>query len=136
MNKLISGVDQTERADLAAEAASQTSTTSSTSPISYHGISPLNDIKGSCLYQIPLPEGLERKSYGLLYKTLTRQGLIPLGLLRGTFSNMNMGPKANRMPYVYTNPDKNAELFICDRVFVLSPKPVAIPTPDSVQVAS
>jgi hypothetical protein len=49
--------------------------------------------------------------------------MIPLGLLRGTFANMNMGPKANRMPYVFTNPSKETELFSCDRVFVLATTP-------------
>ncbi len=83
----------------------------------------LNNIKGSCLYQVSLPEGLTSKTYGALYQHLAAQGSIPLGLFRGTFANMNMGPKANRMPYVFTNPGKETELFSCDRVFVLSTTP-------------
>lgn len=35
---------------------------------------------------------------------------------------MSFGAKGNKMPYVYTNPHKDTELFTCDRVFVLSPK--------------
>lgn len=70
-----------------------------------------------------LPENLEMKTYGSLYQNLASQGVIPLGLLRGIFSNMNMGPKANRTPYVFTNPPKDTELYSCDRVFVLSIKP-------------
>ena len=33
-----------------------------------------------------------------------------------------MGPRANKMPYVFTNPHKDTELYLCDRVFVLSQK--------------
>lgn len=83
----------------------------------------LNSIKGSCLYQISLPEGLAGKTYGALYQHLATLGMVPLGLFRGTFANMNMGPKANRMPYVFTNPSKETELYSCDRVFVLATTP-------------
>ena len=52
--------------------------------------------------------------------------MIPLGLLRGVFSNTNTGPKSNKMPFVFTNPPKDTELFSCDKVFVLSQTPVRI----------
>jgi len=80
----------------------------------------LASITGSSLYQIPVPEGLEERTYGCLYKHLAKIGIIPIGILRGVFSHMNIGPKGNKMPYVYTNPTKNTEIFSCDRVFVLS----------------
>jgi hypothetical protein len=32
----------------------------------------------------------------------------------------------NVLPYVYTNPPKDTEIFSCDRVFVLSQIPIAI----------
>lgn len=86
----------------------------------------LLNIEGSCLYQIPVPEQLEQKTYGALFKYLVKDGIIPLGLLRGTFSNMSIGPKENTLPYVYTNPGKNTEVFSCDRVFVLSVKPLQV----------
>lgn len=87
-------------------------------------ISKINSVTGSCLYQMNIPENLPKRTYGELYKYLVGEGIIPLGLLRGTFSNMNMGPKANRMPYVYTNPEKDTELYACDKIFVLSTKPL------------
>jgi hypothetical protein len=37
---------------------------------------------------------------------------------------MNIGPKQNKSCYVYTNPAKDTELFSCDKVYVLSPKPL------------
>jgi hypothetical protein len=141
MNKLISGTDQAERADLAAQAAREVFNNggheSEENRIKFQKtLSPINNIKGSCLYQINLPEGLEKKTYGTLFKQLSMEGMIPLGLLRGTFTNINMGPKANRMPYVYTNPDKNTELYGCDRVFVLSPTPFQTTGPTSIVVCS
>jgi hypothetical protein len=83
----------------------------------------LQVIRGSCLYQMAIPENLEKRTYGGLYQYLASRGKVPLGLLRGIFANMNMGPKSNLMPYVYTNPDKDTELYSCDRVFVLSTTP-------------
>jgi hypothetical protein len=37
---------------------------------------------------------------------------------------MQVGPKQNKLPYVFTNPPKETELFSCDKVFVLSQKPI------------
>ena len=181
LNKLISGVDSVEAAELAAEAtarvASQSeepaATTAPTSekilesddsgsedsddsdtfdvngrtpkkvqvktPVQTQGGRPsqigmnfakvestkrIKDIQGSCLYQMSIPDSFNERTYGKLFQKLSVQGIIPLGILRGTFSGMNMGPKANRAPYVYTNPDKETELFKCDKIFVLSPKPL------------
>lgn len=42
------------------------------------------------------------------------------GILRGVFANTKSGPKNNKMPYVFTNPPKDTELFTCDKVFILS----------------
>lgn len=81
---------------------------------------------GSSLYQIGIPEGLESKTYGSLYKLLAERKMIPLGLLRGVFPHTKCGPKANKMPYVFTNPPKDTELFSCDKIFVLSQTPVKI----------
>jgi hypothetical protein len=82
---------------------------------------------GSALYQIPvLVEGLESRTYGALYSHLAKRKQIPLGILRGVFNNTKSGPKANKMPYVFTNPPKDTELFSCDKVFVLSQTPVKL----------
>ena len=80
------------------------------------------DGMGSSLIQIPIPEGLQSQTYGSLYEHLSEKGMIPLGLLRGVFPTMNVGPKGNKMPYVATNPPARAEVFSCDKVFVLSQK--------------
>jgi hypothetical protein len=79
---------------------------------------------GSNLYQIGIPEGLTTRTYGALYKLLANQKMIPLGILRGVFANTKTGPKGNKLPYVYTNPPKDTELFTCDKIFVLSQKPI------------
>jgi hypothetical protein len=81
-------------------------------------------IVGSSLYQMKLPESESMRTYGELFKSLTAQGIVPLGLYRGVFKNMQVGPKQNKLPYVFTNPPKETELFSCDRVFVLSQKPI------------
>ena len=79
-------------------------------------------VLGSALYQISVPETLTIKTYGHMFRHLTKEGILPLGLLRGVFANMSMGPRSNKMPYVFTNPHKDTELYLCDRVFVLSQK--------------
>lgn len=81
-------------------------------------------IKTGALIQIPVPDGLESRTYGSLYKYLSQRDIIPLGLYRGVFPHMKLGPKANKMSYVFTNPAKDTELFSCDRIFVLSPNPI------------
>ena len=86
----------------------------------------IKDIQGSCLYQMSIPDSFNERTYGKLFQRLSTQGIVPLGILRGTFAGMSVGPKANRAPYVYTNPDKDVELFKCDKIFVLSPKPLQI----------
>jgi hypothetical protein len=45
----------------------------------------IKNIEGSCLYQIPVPESMVSKTYGDMYKFLSERGIIPMGLLRGTF---------------------------------------------------
>ena len=81
----------------------------------------LAKVVSSSLYQIPIPDKLESRTYGALFRHLASQGIIPLGLFRGVFPQMKVGSKNNSMPYIYTNPSKDTELFTCDKVFVLSP---------------
>jgi hypothetical protein len=141
VNRLISGIDHLDRGELEAQAraysrneddgqdSSRFSVTDSSGDLlrpqqSSGGMNtneiPLKQIQGSCLYLINIPDTLVVKTYGSLYKLLAREHKIPMGLLRGTIANLAMGPKANRMPFVYTNPDKDCEVYSCDRVFVLS----------------
>ena len=122
VNKLISGVDHLDRADLISAAVLELggSALPDDDERAASSKSPLNQIAGSCLYLISIPDNLLKKTYGSLFKHLARDNCIPLGLLRGTFAAMSMGPKANKMPYVFTNPDRDSEVFSCDRVFVLS----------------
>jgi hypothetical protein len=94
----------------------------------------IKDILGSCLYQMSIPDGYHNKTYGRLFKHLSGLGIVPIGLLRGTFAGMSVGPRANRAPYVYTNPDKDTELFHCDKVFVLSTKPVQVDSKIDIKV--
>lgn len=94
----------------------------------------IQDIQGSCLYQMAIPDSFTGKTYGKLFQHLSAQGMVPLGLLRGTFAGLSVGPKANRAPYVYTNPDKDVEIFKCDKVFVLSTKPIQANTKPTFKV--
>jgi hypothetical protein len=68
-------------------------------------------------------------------KHLAQDNILPVGILRGVFSNMNIGPKSNKMPYVFTNPPADTEIYSAiDRVFVLSQK--VLTSQDSVDVRS
>ena len=40
------------------------------------------------------------------------------------FPSTGIGPRLNATPYVYTNPQRDTEIFSCDRVFVLSQIPL------------
>jgi hypothetical protein len=172
MNRLISGVDNIEAAELAAEATAKVASQAGQAGAEAKGPDPdsnsdsedsdtfdvnasptktgspakkgpvgrpsligmtkakvastkrIKDIQGSCLYQMAIPDNFNDKTYGKLFQKLSAQGIIPLGILRGTFHGLSVGPKANRAPYVYTNPDKDVELFKCDKIFVLSTKPL------------
>ena len=91
-------------------------------------------IVGSTLYQVSLPD-LANRTYGYLYKHLASKGIIPLGVYRGVFAHMKLGPKQNKYSYCYTNPAKDTELFSCDKVYVLSPIPLLTPNKKSVKVS-
>ena len=112
LNKLISGTEHAVD-------------TPKSNPLLSSGRRPIvgiGSVVGSALYQISVPDNLTVKTYGAMFRQLTKEGILPLGLLRGVFQNMSMGPRANKMPYVFTNPHKDTELYLCDRVFVLSQK--------------
>ena len=86
----------------------------------------LSKLQGSCFYQIPLPGDMATRSYGSLYKRLSKKGIIPLGLLRGIVStSASFSSKAAPAPYVYTNPTFDTELNAGDRVFILSVRPIS-----------
>lgn len=91
-------------------------------------------IVASTLYQINMPE-LESRTYGHLFKHLSLQGIIPLGLYRGVFSHMKIGPKQNKSCYCFCNPAKDTELFSCDKIFVLSPRPLILSSKKNVKLA-
>lgn len=110
LHKLISSGDQRNKAEMAALAE-----LGKKAPVG------LSAVVSSALYQQPIPDGLESRTYGALFRFLSKSGVIPVGLYRGVFPQMKVGPKHNKLPYVYTNPTKDTELFSCDKVFVLSP---------------
>lgn len=80
-------------------------------------------ISSSSLFQIDIPEGLESRTFGALFKFLVQRQMVAVALYRGLFPGMKVGPKGNKLPYVFTNPPKDTELFSCDKVFVLSAQP-------------
>ena len=85
----------------------------------------IQSIVSSCIYQMPIPE-IATKTYGSLFNKLSTQGIIPIALLRGVFPQTGVGPRLNTKPYVFTNPQKDTEIFSCDKVFVLSQKPIEL----------
>ena len=74
----------------------------------------------SQLHQIPLPDGLQSRTYGALYKLLFKRGQIPLAIMRGVFRNRGVGSRGNSMRYCFTNPPYDMELFSCDQIVILS----------------
>jgi hypothetical protein len=126
VDKLISGTDHTpeepllDEADMTSDEKMKKNKKSKKSKTKVN--TKLFDGMGSSLHQILVPDDLKKQNYGELFKYLSERGMIPLGLLRGTFPAMNIGPKGNKLPYVYTNPSKDTEVFSCDKVFVLSQK--------------
>lgn len=80
-------------------------------------------IKRSNLYQIPITVGMLRDAptYGKLFaQLLSTRNQLALGILRGVFNVMQLGPLQNKHPYVFTNPPPDTPLHSCDRVFVLA----------------
>ena len=47
-----------------------------------------------------------------------------MNVFRGVFSGLTLGANENKSPYVYTNPDKDAALYSCDKIFCLSMIPM------------
>jgi len=84
------------------------------------------DINGAELYmssqlhQISLPDGLQSRTYGALYKLLYKRGQIPLAIMRGIFKNRGVGSRGNSMRYCFTNPSYDMEIFSCDQIVILS----------------
>ena len=115
----LSGVTQTQRMRLMSVANAATAKS---------GGSALSTVKGSCLYQLELQDSSYKvttyPTYGSLFKQLSSEGIIPLGLLRGVFPGCSLGPTGNTSPYVFTNPDKDTQLHKCDKVYVLSIQPI------------
>ena len=122
--KLINGIDYLDKDSLYQSALKAAVKAAATDP-NPESNSILNSVADSALYLIDIPDECVQKSFSYMFQYLARTGVIPLGLLRGTMSNMSIGPKCNTMPYVCTNPDRDTEVFVCDRVFVLSPSPIA-----------
>ncbi len=86
----------------------------------------LQSKKSSCMYMISVPENLENKTYAGLFKHLARENVLPLGLLRDLPPNTPVGQRGNKMPYVFTNPEKTAEIMPNDKVYVLSMTPMSV----------
>jgi hypothetical protein len=124
LNKLISGTDHIEQNNKPAFLPSR------------RNMKDKQVLTGSSLYQIPVPENLQPKTYGALMKLLAKDGILAIGLLRGMLYNMNIGPKSNKMPYVYTNPSKSTEVYTCDRVFVLSQRVLTANTDSKSKIPS
>jgi hypothetical protein len=114
LSEMFSGVDRKSRAVIESELRGDQASAKEMKK----GVA---SITGSTLYQIPVPE-LQNRTYGSLFKHLSVEGIIPLGLYRGVFPYMQIGPKQNKACYVYTNPAKDTELFSVDKVYVLSPR--------------
>lgn len=122
--ELFSGVERKSRAELLANIKGDKK----------HDRRGISAIVSSTLYQISIPD-LPNRTYGYLFKHLAHQGIIPLGIYRGVFPHMKVGPKQNKYCYCYTNPAKDTELFSCDKVYVLSPTPLISPNKKNIKMA-
>jgi hypothetical protein len=130
VNKLVSGVDHLDRSLLMATALTEDGVELPEDDDRFKSLkSSLNSVESSCLYLINIPDTLPKKNFGALFKHFAKENCVPIGLLRGIYSQIGMGSKSNKMPYVFTNPDRDCELFTCDRVFILSPLPIQAKQP-------
>merc|ERR1712000_60496 len=115
LNKLISGTDHIE---------SNGSGGSDCRPIlvqqNSRSMMGMKSLIGSSLYQVPVPPEFAKKTYGELFHHFAMKDGLCIGLLRGVFSGLTVGPCSNRMEYVFTNPSRDTRLFKNGRVFVLS----------------
>jgi hypothetical protein len=93
-------------------------------PILLKEDSSIRSIEGSCFYQMKVTKDLLRKPYERVFRELTKKGILPLAIMRGTISDGQPGPTGNFSPYIYTNPFPYAELYLCDSLFVLSVQPI------------
>lgn len=62
------------------------------------------------------------KTYGQLFDHYAKNDCVCLGLFRGLPEGTTIGPCANRLPYVYTNPSITTVVYRWDSVFILSQK--------------
>lgn len=121
LNQLISGPENIDRREHIIKASKIVAAVSNQDYDENEYVkSKLFDISSSRMYLIPIPTDFMHKSYRVLFKYLCSKNLVPLGLYRGTFSSMTVGPRGNTLPYVYTNPDKDVELLLTDKIYVLS----------------
>lgn len=124
VSKLIADIDPQQTRILKAQGMAELASTYSATESASGDCTSLDNIETSCLYHMSIPEKLTVKTYGALFEHLSAQGIIPLGLYRGVLAGMVFGAMQNKTPYVFTNPDKDTVLYTCDRVFVLSTKPI------------
>lgn len=116
VNKLISGKDQKE-----VNAAANQAGNASFSGLATLKLKGLDAVVASSLYQVPVPAGYAGKQYGEIFRHFSAQGIICLAVYRGLAGNTN---RLNTMSYVFTNPEDTVEVLECDKIFVLSPKPL------------
>ncbi len=83
-----------------------------------------DNIKESHLFSIQVPDNFVDKRYADLFAYLIRleEKLLPIGILRGVWGTLKLGPLGNRKSYMYTNPERDVKLFKGDSVFVLAPR--------------
>lgn len=93
----------------------------------------LKSISGSSLYQIPIPSKFHMKTYGQVFDHYAREDCICIALFRGLPDGSTIGPCANRLPYVYTNPSITTVVYRWDCIFILSQK-VLTSTNSSIKV--
>ena len=82
-----------------------------------------SNIDESHLFSINVPEDFVGKRYADLFAYLIRldECLLPMGILRGVWGTLKLGPLGNCKNYCYTNPDRECKLYKGDSVFVLAP---------------
>ncbi|CAK9007506.1 Calcium-activated potassium channel subunit alpha-1 (BK channel) (BKCA alpha) (Calcium-activated potassium channel [Durusdinium trenchii] len=77
-------------------------------------------VENSNFYALNVTPEMTASSYGAIFRSLCRRGVMPICLRRCVQKRTNLGIMGNRMPYVVTNPEANAKVFIGDTIFCLA----------------
>ncbi len=83
----------------------------------------IDEMRGSVLIQISVPDDYIGKHYSEMVHQLLSDNRVAIGLYRDPDGQAKIGGGFNRLPYVVTNPSKDTILTCNDMVFILDQNP-------------